>query len=129
MKRVFVVASAIIGAFIDHSKVNADPIPQIPQTNLYPDVKFQITPETSSAIKTLIQSNKIEILPNGQILIKAITVNDLKNMGLITESLARDGNWTPGSYTDDGMWNPEITSKDAIMNASPTTPNAHPQNH
>ena len=56
----------------------------------------QLTPTMVEAITILLKGNNLELLPNGQLLLRSITVNDLIKFGIIKETTARDGTWTPG---------------------------------
>lgn len=80
----------------------ANPVAPLPLDDAGPHEQLNLSPETAAALITLINANKVEVLPSGQLIIKALTVADLKNFGIIKETIAKDAGWTPGSIVNDG---------------------------
>ncbi len=50
-----------------------------------------LTPTMVEALTILLEGNNLELLPNGQLLLRSITVNDLIKFGIIKETTAGDG--------------------------------------
>ncbi len=114
MKKDIAYIGAIIGSLTQFPNGFANPtqIPSLPSSS--PNLTLpNVAPQTSAAILTLLESGNLELLPNGQLIIREITFKDLKDLGIINEVIAKDSGWTPGAIARDTQPNPVSTGDDA----------------